>query len=104
MRSSWLVYIVLPGQNQQNASTVFLVAVVEIFRRFMWNFFRVENAHMMNASRFIVSRNVPLPFSLPEFKQDKEATMEVDTSFLDYARGDEGRAVDWERDDAGFDC
>jgi hypothetical protein len=59
----------------------------------------MENKHMMNASRFIVSRDVPLPFSLPEFKYDRKSIIEADSSHLDYARTDEGRLVR-EQDDA----
>ena len=99
MRSSWLLYVVFPGQRQQSAGIVFFVALGEVFRRFMWNFFRMENEHMTNARHFIVSRDVPLPFSLPESRLDK-ATMEARSSHLDYSRNDEGMSVR-ERDYVG---
>ena len=103
MRSSWLFYIVVPGQSQHSAVTAFFIALGEVFRRFMWNFFRMENEHMTNARRFIVSRDVPLPFSLPEFRRDEKETMEAQSSLLDYTRMDEGRLVR-ERDHTGYDC
>ena len=65
MRSSWLFYVIFPGQKQNSAATSFFLALGEVFRRFMWNFFRMENEHMTNVGHFIASRDVPLPFSLP---------------------------------------
>jgi hypothetical protein len=65
MRFSWLFYVIFPGERQHSAATSFFIALGEIFRRFMWNFFRVENEHMTNVGHFIASRDVPLPFSIP---------------------------------------
>jgi xenotropic and polytropic retrovirus receptor 1 len=65
LRSSWLFYVVFPGQNQHSAATSFFLALGEVFRRFMWNFFRMENEHMTNVGHFLAARDVPLPFSLP---------------------------------------
>lgn len=64
MRSSWIFYCAFPGQKQHSAATSFFIALGEIFRRFMWNFFRVENEHMTNVGHFMASRDVPLPFAL----------------------------------------
>jgi len=61
----------------------------------------MENEHMTNARDFIVSRDVPLPFSLPESGLDK-AAMEARSSHLDYARMNERRSVR-ERDYVGYD-
>lgn len=65
MRSSWLFYVAFPGQKQHSAVTSFFLALGEVFRRFMWNFFRMENEHMTNVEHFLAARDVPLPFSLP---------------------------------------
>ena len=65
MRSSWLFYVAFPGQKQHSAATSFFLALGEVFRRFMWNFFRMENEHMTNVEHFLAARDVPLPFSLP---------------------------------------
>ena len=65
MRSSWLFYVVFPGQKQNSAPTSFFLALGEVVRRFIWNFFRMENEHMTNVGHFVASRDVPLPFSLP---------------------------------------
>jgi EXS family len=65
MRSSWLFYVIFPGQRQHSAGTSFFIALAEVFRRFMWNFFRMENEHMTNVGHFLAARDVPLPFSMP---------------------------------------
>jgi len=93
MRSSWLCYVVFPWNNQLNAGTSFFIALGELLRRFMWNFFQIENEHMKNVRRFTASRNVPLPFSLPEFQSDSNSTMEAQRSMFDYGRVDEERLV-----------
>ena len=93
MRSTWLCYVVIPGQNQHNAAAAFLISLGEVFRRFMWNVFRVENEHVSNAKRFMASRDVPLPFSLPEFQSSRRLTKEPDSSRLDYGRVGEERPV-----------
>jgi len=76
MRSSWLFYIIIPGQKQHSAGTSFFIALGEVFRRFMWNFFRMENEHMTNVDHFLATRDVPLPFSLPS-PSEGEATLEA---------------------------
>src|SRR5271169_3536802 len=65
MRSSWLFYVIFPGQMQHSAGTSFFLALGEVFRRFMWNFFRMENEHMTNVEHFLAARDVPLPFAIP---------------------------------------
>jgi hypothetical protein len=63
----------------------------------------MENEHMTNASRFIVSRDVPLPFSLTELSFDDKAAMEAQSSHWDYSRMDEGRSAR-HRDHGGYNC
>jgi len=66
MRFSWIFYVAFPGQRQHSAATSFFIGLGEVFRRFIWNFFRVENEHMTNVGQFIAARDVPLPFSIPD--------------------------------------
>ncbi|PWA80096.1 SPX domain, EXS [Artemisia annua] len=40
-----------------------IVASLEIIRRGIWNFFRLENEHLNNVGKFRVVKSVPLPFS-----------------------------------------
>ncbi|KAI8528517.1 hypothetical protein RHMOL_Rhmol12G0154600 [Rhododendron molle] len=43
-----------------------LVAVLEIIRRGIWNFFRLENEHLNNVGKYRAFKTVPLPFNYDE--------------------------------------
>ncbi|KAG5522414.1 hypothetical protein RHGRI_034558 [Rhododendron griersonianum] len=43
-----------------------LVAVLEIIRRGIWNFFRLENEHLNNVGKYRAFKTVPLPFYYDE--------------------------------------
>ncbi|KAF5126712.1 hypothetical protein DV495_003266 [Geotrichum candidum] len=47
-----------------SAKVSFFVALAEVFRRFIWTFFRVENEHCSNVQRFRASRDVSLPYQI----------------------------------------
>ena len=64
LRFIWIVYIAFPGQLQQLAITSFGLAAAEVFRRFMWMFFRLENEHRTNVTLFRASRELPIPYNL----------------------------------------
>lgn len=64
LRFLWVIYFAFPGQLQQLALTSFLLAVAELFRRFVWMFFRMENEHRTNVTLFRASRELPLPYHL----------------------------------------
>ncbi|KAK1326558.1 Phosphate transporter PHO1-3 [Acorus calamus] len=42
--------------------TMFLLASLEVIRRGLWNFFRLENEHLNNAGKFRAVKTIPLPF------------------------------------------
>ncbi|GMY13726.1 phosphate transporter PHO1 homolog 9 [Fagus crenata] len=42
------------------------VACLEILRRGIWNFFRLENEHLNNAEKYRAFKSVPLPFNYDE--------------------------------------
>ncbi|KAL0385851.1 UNVERIFIED_CONTAM: Phosphate transporter [Sesamum radiatum] len=50
---------------------VALVASLEIIRRGLWNFFRLENEHLNNVGKFRAFKSVPLPFNYDE-DEDKD--------------------------------
>nr|BAJ34278.1 unnamed protein product [Eutrema halophilum] len=50
---------------------VTLVASLEIIRRGIWNFFRLENEHLNNVGKFRAFKSVPLPFNYDE-DEDKD--------------------------------
>ncbi|KAH7857419.1 hypothetical protein Vadar_012502 [Vaccinium darrowii] len=43
-----------------------IVAVIEIIRRGIWNFFRLENEHLNNVGKYRAFKSVPLPFNYDE--------------------------------------
>ncbi|XP_023549615.1 phosphate transporter PHO1 homolog 9-like [Cucurbita pepo subsp. pepo] len=43
-----------------------IVAVLEIIRRGIWNFFRMENEHLNNVGKFRAFNSVPLPFEFDD--------------------------------------
>ncbi|XP_059293936.1 phosphate transporter PHO1 homolog 9-like [Lycium ferocissimum] len=47
---------------------VAIVACLEILRRGLWNFFRLENEHLNNVGKYRASKSVPLPFNYDEDK------------------------------------
>ncbi|XP_054793044.1 phosphate transporter PHO1 homolog 3-like isoform X2 [Prosopis cineraria] len=48
-----------------------IIASLEIIRRGVWNFFRVENEHLNNVGKFRAFKSVPLPFNYDE-AEDKD--------------------------------
>ncbi|KAI3893044.1 hypothetical protein MKW92_025997 [Papaver armeniacum] len=49
-----------------------IVACLEILRRGMWNFFRLENEHLNNVGKFRAFKSVPLPFSYYDEDSSKD--------------------------------
>ncbi|XP_055806500.1 phosphate transporter PHO1 homolog 3-like [Solanum dulcamara] len=47
---------------------VSVVACLEILRRGLWNFFRLENEHLNNVGKYRAFKSVPLPFNYDEDK------------------------------------
>ncbi|KAK9067212.1 hypothetical protein SSX86_014538 [Deinandra increscens subsp. villosa] len=47
-----------------------IVASLEIIRRGLWNFFRLENEHLNNVGKFRAVKTVPLPFSYEDRDKD----------------------------------
>ncbi|KAD4887970.1 hypothetical protein E3N88_20043 [Mikania micrantha] len=50
-----------------------IVASLEIIRRGIWNFFRLENEHLNNVGKFRAVKSVPLPFIYDYEDEDKDA-------------------------------
>ncbi|KAK2969046.1 hypothetical protein RJ640_007911 [Escallonia rubra] len=53
-------------------SLVALVACLEIIRRGIWNFFRLENEHLNNVGKYRAFKSVPLPFNYEEDDNKEE--------------------------------
>ncbi|XP_010258335.1 PREDICTED: phosphate transporter PHO1 homolog 3 [Nelumbo nucifera] len=49
-----------------------IVASLEIIRRGIWNFFRLENEHLNNVGKYRAFKTVPLPFNYEEEEDDDD--------------------------------
>ncbi|KAL8104627.1 hypothetical protein AgCh_028739 [Apium graveolens] len=64
LRFSWIQMVLdleVPFLHEQSMITV--IAVLEIVRRGVWNFFRLENEHLNNVGKYRAFKSVPLPFN-----------------------------------------
>ncbi|KAG4909085.1 hypothetical protein AAZX31_20G029700 [Glycine max] len=72
LRFAWLQTVLnfkFSFLHKQALTTI--VACLEIIRRGIWNFFRVENEHLTNVGKYRAFKSVPLPFNYEE-DEDKE--------------------------------
>ncbi|THH19131.1 hypothetical protein EW146_g1993 [Bondarzewia mesenterica] len=70
IRFIWVIYI--PTQGRNFAVRTFIAAVLEMFRRWQWNFYRLENEHLGNMDQYRVTREVPLPYSFDEVGHESD--------------------------------
>ncbi|KAL7260654.1 hypothetical protein ACSBR1_006341 [Camellia fascicularis] len=56
--------VIVPFLHKQ--IVVVIIAVLEIIRRGIWNFFRLENEHLNNVGKYCAFKSVPLPFNYNE--------------------------------------
>ncbi|CAA7031202.1 unnamed protein product [Microthlaspi erraticum] len=67
LRFAWIQTVLdfdFPFMHRQ--TMVALVASLEIIRRGIWNFFRLENEHLNNVGKYRAFKSVPLPFNYDE--------------------------------------
>ncbi|EMR10502.1 hypothetical protein PNEG_01213 [Pneumocystis murina B123] len=77
LRFSWVLYFIFIKNIQYLHLITFVINVIEVFRRFIWNIFRIENEHSTNVLYFRVSRNIPLPYTFSTLEnKDQEIVME----------------------------
>ncbi|KAK9459329.1 EXS family-domain-containing protein [Lipomyces oligophaga] len=95
LRFNWVFYVIFPVQIQQSAVTSFLIALVEVLRRFVWIFFRMENEHCANVTRFQASRNLPLPYELEVDGDYDHEMVDIDVR-TPLMAAEEGRATAYE--------
>ena len=61
LRFSWAIQLVLTdvlGLGDYNELIISVFAVLEVVRRFIWNFFRLENEHINNCGKFRAVRDI----------------------------------------------
>merc|ERR1712025_1515055 len=60
LRFSWSISLAIRenGFKNYNELIVSIFAVMEVVRRFIWNFFRLENEHLNNCGKFRAVRDI----------------------------------------------
>lgn len=70
LRFSWVIYLAPKPDTQLQG---FIVALIEMCRRILWNIYRVESEHTGNVDGYRVTRDVPLPYLTPRDASKQEA-------------------------------
>ncbi|KAL5761719.1 hypothetical protein ACOSP7_017983 [Xanthoceras sorbifolium] len=72
LRFAWLQTVLGFGLDLLHRQTMTtLVACLEIIRRGIWNFFRLENEHLNNVGKYRAFKSVPLPFNYEDEDKDE---------------------------------
>jgi hypothetical protein len=69
LRFAWIVNTV--GLPLGSGALGFIAGSMEAYRRFQWNFFRLENEHLNNCGQFRAIKEIPLPFSVMDESQSR---------------------------------
>ncbi|KAK9710847.1 Xenotropic and polytropic retrovirus receptor 1 [Basidiobolus ranarum] len=66
LRFSWVVTASksVMGTGWDPRLIAFFLGLGEVYRRFQWNFFRMENEHINNVGQFRAIKEIPLPFAI----------------------------------------
>ncbi|KAF9787897.1 EXS family-domain-containing protein [Thelephora terrestris] len=70
IRFSWIMY--LPSKGLPFNLRSFILAMLEMLRRWQWNFLRLENEHLGNIDQYRATRDLPLPYAF-DSAQDSDA-------------------------------
>ncbi|WFD29677.1 Xenotropic and polytropic retrovirus receptor 1 [Malassezia sp. CBS 17886] len=81
VRFIWVIYLFGGPASTQLRS--FLAALLEMLRRWQWNFIRLENEHLGNADSFKIVRDMPLPYPVPRQAAADSDDDDDDTKTLD---------------------
>ncbi|TXG56548.1 hypothetical protein EZV62_017861 [Acer yangbiense] len=71
LRFAWLQTVLGIGFTLHTQALITFVACLEIIRRGIWNFFRLENEHLNNVGKYRAFKSVPMPFNYDE-DEDKD--------------------------------
>jgi hypothetical protein len=63
-RFVWLPFFLYWGYKSNPG--IYILAFVEIHRRFIWNFYRMEIEHVRNCEQYQVTPEIPLPYATTE--------------------------------------
>ncbi|CAI9275886.1 unnamed protein product [Lactuca saligna] len=79
LRLTWLQLILKFNLHYLKGTAISsLFSCLEIFRRGVWMFFRLENEHLNNVGKYRAFKSVPLPFSYHEEEEEEDEEDEKD--------------------------
>ncbi|VDB96024.1 unnamed protein product [Peniophora sp. CBMAI 1063] len=61
IRFVWVIYIPTNGPN--SPLRTFIAAMLEVLRRWQWNFYRLENEHLGNVDQYRITKEIPLYYA-----------------------------------------
>ncbi|CAI2164185.1 8647_t:CDS:10 [Funneliformis geosporum] len=64
LRFGWIIIMATINQAHLRFKISLIVAFCEMFRRWQWNFFRVEHEHISNCEQGRAIKDIPLPFPI----------------------------------------
>ncbi|KAI9253229.1 EXS family-domain-containing protein [Sporodiniella umbellata] len=67
LRFAWTLNILITSASSDTVS--FMVALLEVYRRIQWNFFRLEKEHINNCGNYHAIKEIPLPFAFSEISK-----------------------------------
>ncbi|KAK0574179.1 hypothetical protein LWI29_019412 [Acer saccharum] len=71
LRFAWMQTVLGGFKSLHTQASTTFVACLEIIRRGIWNFFRLENEHLNNVGKYRAFKTVPMPFNYDE-DEDKD--------------------------------
>ncbi|KAK7368160.1 hypothetical protein VNO80_10183 [Phaseolus coccineus] len=73
LRMSWMQLVFeMDWSPLHKVAIITVTSCLEIIRRGIWNFFRLENEHLNNVGNYRAFKSVPHPFSYYDDKEDKD--------------------------------
>ncbi|KAI0319242.1 EXS-domain-containing protein [Amylostereum chailletii] len=77
LRFSW-AFLYIPAKGPSFNVRTFITGMLEMLRRWQWNFYRLENEHVGNVDQYRITREVPLPYSFDDLAHDSDVGDEDD--------------------------
>jgi hypothetical protein len=65
------LWVFIPG-SPSFTTWSFISGLMEMLRRIVWNFYRLENEHLGNMDQYRITREVPLPYSFDNPQQEDD--------------------------------
>ncbi|KAL0287507.1 UNVERIFIED_CONTAM: Phosphate transporter [Sesamum calycinum] len=79
LRFAWLQLVLTLDVHSLQGNTISTIfSCLEILRRGLWNFFRLENEHLNNVGKYRAFKSVPLPFTYYDDGDDDDDDIDKD--------------------------